>query len=221
MLFQMRQARDGLFHAWPMAGRHPPQRDGRSLKMLEPVGATAVEALVYGLPDEVLQRGDVFPDRQIDDDERVSKRPRVGGVAAVVDIAPDETGAARGEAIHQLEIVGELGHAGIVELVFDPADVQLGKMMTAWLLQGPAPWSAMAACRQSRQRIPADQLGCRSRPPTLFQNYHLTIPQIRTIVRSARAAMRDVSRSSRSGAGCDGRLRRQAGFPAGRNVRSV
>src|SRR5690242_4690292 len=99
VLLQMRQPRDGLFHAWPMAGRHPPQRDGRSLKMLEPVGATAVEALVYGLPDEVLQRGDVFPDRQIDDDERVSKRPRVGGVAAVVDIAPDEARAARGEAI--------------------------------------------------------------------------------------------------------------------------
>src|SRR5262249_50995543 len=112
------------------------------------------------------------------------------GVAAVVDIAPHEARTALGEVIHQLEIVGEPGHAGIVELVFDAADIQFGKMMTGWLLQGVAPWSAMAACRQSRQGIPADQLSCRSRLPTIFQNYPLTLPQIRTMVRPARAAMR-------------------------------
>jgi hypothetical protein len=43
MLLQMRQPRDGLLDARPMAGRHPPQRDGRSLKMLEPVGAAPRE----------------------------------------------------------------------------------------------------------------------------------------------------------------------------------
>jgi hypothetical protein len=38
-----------------MAGRHPPQRDGRPLEMLEPLRAAAVETLVHGLPDEMLE----------------------------------------------------------------------------------------------------------------------------------------------------------------------
>ncbi len=101
---------------------------------------------MQGLPDEMLQRGDVLPDGEIDDDERVGKRPRVAGIAAVVDIAPHEAGTAFGQPIHQLEIVGELRHAGIVEFVPDPADVQFGKVMTAWLLQGAAPLSAGMAC---------------------------------------------------------------------------
>ena len=35
VLLQMCQPRDRLFHAGPVAGRHPPQRDRRSLEMLD------------------------------------------------------------------------------------------------------------------------------------------------------------------------------------------
>src|SRR5262249_41516480 len=47
-------------------------------------------------------------------------------------------------AIHQFEIVGELSHARILEIVADTADVQFCEMMIGWLLQGPAPSSAGA-----------------------------------------------------------------------------
>ena len=45
-----------------------------------------------GPPDKVLERIDALPHRNIDDDARVGIRPRVGGAAALVDIAPDESG---------------------------------------------------------------------------------------------------------------------------------
>src|SRR5262249_26298717 len=41
--------------------------------------------------------------------------------------------------IHQREIVGEIRHARIVDLVAQATDVQLRKMMIAWLLQGSPP----------------------------------------------------------------------------------
>src|SRR5262249_12717578 len=65
--------------------------------------------------------------------------PSVSGVAALVDIAPDEPGAAVGDAVHQFEIVREICHARIVDLVSNATDVQLRKMMIWWLLQGPTP----------------------------------------------------------------------------------
>jgi hypothetical protein len=57
VLLQMRQPRDGLFHARPVAVLHPPQRNGRPFEMLEPVSTAAIEALVHGLPDETLEIG--------------------------------------------------------------------------------------------------------------------------------------------------------------------
>src|SRR5882724_6176975 len=56
MLLQMPDARDSLLDARAMAGRHPPQQDGRPFKMLEPIGAAAIEALVHRLPDKALKR---------------------------------------------------------------------------------------------------------------------------------------------------------------------
>src|SRR5579872_5234215 len=139
MLLEMRQPRDGLLDARPMANGHPPQHDGRPLKMLEPVGTAAIEALVDGLPDKALERVNALPDRKIDDDPRVGIRTGVGRIAALVDIAPDEPGAALGNAVHQCKIVSEIRHARVVELVANAADVELGKMMVGRLLQVCAP----------------------------------------------------------------------------------
>ena len=139
VLLQVLDARDSLLDARPMTNRHPPQRNRRSLEMLEPFFTTAIEALVHGLPDEVLERADALPQRNIDDDARVRIGPRVGGVAALVGIAPDESGAAFGDAVHQRKIVGEARHARVVDIVFDAADVQFGKMMVGWPLQGSTP----------------------------------------------------------------------------------
>src|SRR5579864_4392116 len=105
MLLEMRQPRDGLLDARPMANGHPPQHDGRPLKMLEPLGTAAVETLVDGLPDKALERVDALPDRKIDDDPRVRIRARIGRIAALVDVAPDESIAALGNAVHQCKIV--------------------------------------------------------------------------------------------------------------------
>ena len=107
--------------------------------MLEPFRAAAVKLLVNGLVDKALERLDVLPDRQVDGDLWIGIGPRAGGVAALVDITPDETRRALGQAVHPRQIVREICHTWIVDLVSNAADVQLRKMMIGWLLQGPAP----------------------------------------------------------------------------------
>ena len=135
MLLQILDACDSLLDARSMSDRHPPQHDGRPFKMRKPLGATAIEALMDCLPDKALKGIDALPNRKIDDDVRVGIRPRFSGVAALVDMAPDEPVAPFGNAIDQCKIVGEIRHAGIVELVTNAADIQLCEMMIEWLLQ--------------------------------------------------------------------------------------
>src|ERR1700730_1774659 len=91
------------------------------------------------LPDKALECIDALPNRKIDDNTQVSIRARVSGIAAIIDVAPDEPGAAFGNAVHQCKIVREICHARIFYLVSNAADVQLCKMMIGWLLQGPTP----------------------------------------------------------------------------------
>jgi hypothetical protein len=139
MLLQMLDARDGLLDVRSMADWHPPQHDRWPFKMLKPIGAAPIEALMDCLPDKALKCIDALPNREIDDNTRVGVRPRVSGVAALIDIAPDESGAAFGNAVHQRKIVREICHAWIVDLVSNAADVQLCKVMIGRLLQGPTP----------------------------------------------------------------------------------
>src|SRR5580693_6999130 len=136
-----------------MAGRHPPQHVRRPFKMLEPFGAPAIETLVNCLPDKALKRLDALPHRKIDDDTRVGIRPRVGGATARVGIAPDESGAALGNAVHHGKIVGEIRHTRIVDLVANAADVQLRKMMIGWLLHGSYSAATRAAPCGSALRV--------------------------------------------------------------------
>src|SRR4029077_15422383 len=105
------------------------------------------------LPDKALQRCDAFPHRKIDDDASVGIGPCVGGAAALVDIAPDESGAAIGNAVHQSKIVGEIRHARIVDLVANTADIQLREMMVGWLLHGSSSAATRAAPCGSLLRV--------------------------------------------------------------------
>ena len=104
--------------------------------MLKPFRAAAVKLLVNGLVDKALERFDVLPDGQVDGDLWIAIGPRAGGVAALVYMAPDETRCALGQAVHPREIVREICHTWIVNLVSNAADVQLCKMMIWRLLQG-------------------------------------------------------------------------------------
>src|SRR6478672_6443461 len=105
-------------------------------KMLKPFGTTIVKLLVNGLVDKALERRNIFPDRQVDSDPWIGIGPRAGGVAALVDITPDETRRAFGQGVHQCEIVREICHPWIRNLVSNAADIQLRKMMIGGLLQG-------------------------------------------------------------------------------------
>jgi hypothetical protein len=154
MMLQMFHARDSLLDAGPMAGRHPPQHDGWPFKMLKPIGAAAIEAFMDRLPDKALKCIYALPNGKIDDNTRVGIRARVSGIAAIIDIAPDEPGAAFGNAVHQCKIVREICHARIFNLVSNAADVQLCKMMIGWLLQGPTPSAISVAIERRYQDAP-------------------------------------------------------------------
>src|SRR5262245_27088656 len=112
-----------------VAVRHPPHHEVRPLELLEPFVPAAVEPLVHGLPDVFLERLDVLPDRHVDGDARIVRvRPRIRRIAAVVLVAPDETRTALGESVDGREIVHEVRHARIIDLVAQPPDVELRKV---------------------------------------------------------------------------------------------
>lgn len=75
---------------------------------------------------------------------------------ALVDIAPDESGAAFGDAVHQGEIVGEIRHARVVEIVSNATEVQLRKMMIGWLLHGFCSVAGMRDEFAPSHRLPGD-----------------------------------------------------------------
>src|SRR5215467_10174846 len=96
----MLQSSDRFLNTGPMFGRHPPHHKVQAFKVLEPFSAAAVEALMDSLIDETLKRLDAFPDRQIDRNARIGIGPRARRIAALVDVAPHESGRALGETVH-------------------------------------------------------------------------------------------------------------------------
>src|ERR1700716_178229 len=61
LLPQTIQPLDAFIQRWLMAGLDPPQHQ-RHLDRLEPIFAPGKELAVHRLPDEALQRLDIFPD---------------------------------------------------------------------------------------------------------------------------------------------------------------
>src|SRR5689334_6468379 len=165
-------------NARSMALRHPPHHEIWLLEMLEPFGAAAVEALVDRLVDEPFERFDACPHRHVDRDARIDIGPRAGRVAALVNKAPDEARGPFGQAVDQCEIVREVGHARIVDLVADAADIQLRKLRVRGLLH--LAYSAATASSGFGSRTPCESAWrlyssmrrsisgrkCRSRPWT-------------------------------------------------------
>src|SRR5262245_34907156 len=132
----MLEARDGFLNTRPGPGRYPPHHKIRAIEVFEPFRTTAVEPFVDRLIDEALERLDIFPNRQVDRDAGIGIWPRARGVPAFVSVTPDETRRALGQAVHHRQVVGEIRHARIIDLVANATDVQLCKMMIEWLLQG-------------------------------------------------------------------------------------
>src|SRR6185312_4367613 len=172
VLLQMVQPRNRLLYAGTVSGAHPPHHKIWSVEMLEPLGAAAIEAPVDRLIDEALEGLDVFPDRQIDSDAFIGIRPRARRVAGLVDIAPDEAWRPLRQPVHQRQIVREIGHAPIVDLVTDATDVELCKLMVGWLLHGAySAASRTAPCESalreySSMRRSISGRKCRSNPCT-------------------------------------------------------
>src|SRR5262249_4358635 len=94
------------------------------------------EPLVNGLIDETLKRLDALPDRQVDRNARIGIGPRACRVAALVDVAPHKPRCPLGEAVHHRQVIREIRHARILDLVADAPDVELRKMMVWGLLHG-------------------------------------------------------------------------------------
>src|SRR5262249_22922676 len=129
VLLQMLQPLDCLLHHRSMSGRHPPHHEIALVHALEPLVAAAVEAFVHRLPDEPLERLDAVPYRQVDRHARIAgERAGVDGASAVVLIAPDKSWAALGQAVHEREVVDEVRHARIADLVAQTANVELREM---------------------------------------------------------------------------------------------
>src|SRR5262245_39629838 len=168
----MIEARNGLLDTRPMARGNPPHYKIGTLEVLEPFGATAIESLVQRLIYKTLKGFDAPPDRQIDGDARICVRPRAGRIAALVDVAPNEPRRAFGQAIHQGQIIGEIRHARIVDLITNATNIELPKVMVRGLTHGAhsaasrtAPFaSALREYSSIRRSISGRK--CRSKPCT-------------------------------------------------------
>src|ERR1700730_18338180 len=123
------QALFRLFHRGYVAGVDPPHRDVRALHLGEPLLTLAVEALVHGLPHKALERLDAFPHRQVHGHVRIRERPDGGRVVALVLEAPHEPGRTLGDAVDEVEVVHEAGHARIVGRIAQAADVERSEML--------------------------------------------------------------------------------------------
>src|SRR5262245_42466448 len=136
MQIEMLQPRNRLFDARLVPNGNPPHHEISVLEMLKPFGAALIETFMDRPVDEALERRDAFPHCQVDGDARVGIRPCGGRVSAFIDVAPYEARRSFSQTIYQREIVGEIGHARILDLVSNAADVQLRKMMICGWFQG-------------------------------------------------------------------------------------
>src|SRR5215470_2310478 len=150
MALEMFQPFDRLLDCWNMACWHPPHDEVGAVELLEPFLATAIETLVHGLPDVSFQRGHVFPDRHVDSHARIiAIRAIAGRVAARILQSPDEALSPVGNRIHPREIVDEVGHARVTDLVAQASDVQLSEV------------SCRLRCHRSTPPRPARDAGSR------------------------------------------------------------
>src|SRR5467141_3030046 len=82
-----------------VAGGNPPETITGLIHLFEPLGAVAKYLGVIRLVSEIAQRLDRFPDRHIDDHERIVVVGDVGGVARFRLEPPDKAGALSARAL--------------------------------------------------------------------------------------------------------------------------
>ena len=82
--------------------------------------------------DERAQRLNIAPYRHIDEQLRIAfVGDKVGRIIAVADQPPDETRRRFGNRVHTVERVHEVGIGGIVAVVNEPTNIDLGELVTA------------------------------------------------------------------------------------------
>src|SRR4029450_9613855 len=112
-----------------MSGRHPPHDEIELMHPPEPLVAAAIEALVHGLPHEVLKRFGAVPYRKVDRHARVAgERAGLDSASAVVLVTPHKSRAALRQTVHKREVIHELRHARISNLVAQASDIELGEV---------------------------------------------------------------------------------------------
>src|SRR5262249_16519445 len=112
-----------------MSGRHPPHDEIAFIHPLEPLVAAAIKALVHGLPHEALKRFGAVPYRKVDRHARVAGEwADLDSASAVVLVTPHKSRAALRQTVHKREVIHELRHAWICNLVAQAFDIELGQV---------------------------------------------------------------------------------------------
>src|SRR5215472_8713743 len=112
-----------------MSDRYPPHDEIAFIHPIEPLVAAAIEAFVHGLPHEALKRFGAVPYRKIDRHARVAgERAGLDSASAVVLVTPYKSRAALRQTVHKRQVIHELRHARISNLVAQASDIELGEV---------------------------------------------------------------------------------------------
>jgi len=112
-----------------VAGGNPPETITGLIHLFEPLGAVAKYLGVIRLVSEIAQRLDRFPDRHIDDHERIVVVGDVGGVARFRLEPPDKAGSLVGKSVDGLELRDEFGDLRIIQRSEETRYVDLGEIV--------------------------------------------------------------------------------------------
>ena len=104
----------------------PPEAVAGLVHLFEPLRAVAKYLGVIRLVSEIAQRSDRFPDRQVDDHERIVVVGDVGGVARFRLEPPDKAGSLVGKSVDGLELRDEFGDLRILQRSEETRYVDLG-----------------------------------------------------------------------------------------------
>src|SRR5215831_184342 len=162
----MPQPLDCLLYGRLMPGRHPPHDEIALIHPLEPLVAAAIEAFVHGLPHEALKRFGTVPYRKVDRHARVAgERAGLDSASAVVLVTPYKSRAALRQTVHKRQVIHELRHARISNLVAQASDIELAEVKH-WSRHGsvlcvtpPLPGPALGAGLRCSRRCVARSRG--------------------------------------------------------------
>ncbi len=125
---------DCLGNGRPVPRYDVPQHRRGLLPFGEPLAAAREEVGVVGFVGVLIQRVDTFPHRHIHDDERVIAHADAGGVVAIANKPPHETGRIRGQCVDLDKGIGEIRDAGVIEWGDEAGGIELRNVIQVWLL---------------------------------------------------------------------------------------